>query len=374
MDISPMKLHAVPSHSKIVYGKRKIEQVQSKLKKQGETIQKNVAEVINVMPESIKPMQSAVPSDYAELKKKANDFDILVSLMKEKLKISNRQKKIQILTMAPHSWSIQHTANEFQVSEYMVRQERKIAAEKGVFEMPDQKKGKNLSKNIRRRVVDFYCDDEFSRQMPGKKDTVSVKRNILVQKRLLLCNLQELYTIFKGLHQDINIGFSTFCSLRPKWCILVGRSGTHSVCVCTIHQNVELMLSAVKLDKDRNQIIDLMVCDRESKQCMIHRCANCPLEARVEVYLLQQLKSEGEELQDVASNTTEIEEERVEFQQWTTVDRSELVRQSLPVTEFVALVVEKLDNLTAHSYIAKSQAKYLKKCKNDLKENEEYPG
>eukprot|EP00112_Aurelia_sp_Birch-Aquarium-sp1_P005641 Seg1642.8 transcript_id=Seg1642.8/GoldUCD/mRNA.D3Y31 product="hypothetical protein" protein_id=Seg1642.8/GoldUCD/D3Y31 len=86
MDISPMKLHAVPSHSKIAYGKKKIEQVQSKLKEQGETIQKHVAEVINVMPESIKPMQSAVPSDYAELKKKANDFNILVSLMKEKIK------------------------------------------------------------------------------------------------------------------------------------------------------------------------------------------------------------------------------------------------------------------------------------------------
>eukprot|EP00112_Aurelia_sp_Birch-Aquarium-sp1_P026291 Seg924.10 transcript_id=Seg924.10/GoldUCD/mRNA.D3Y31 product="hypothetical protein" protein_id=Seg924.10/GoldUCD/D3Y31 len=203
----------------------------------------------------------------------------------------------------------------------MERQGRKIAAEKRVFEMSDHKEGKNLSDNIRRRVVDFYCDDEFRREMPGKKDT---------HLCCLFGNLPKIKNVF------------------------------------AYSSNVEHVLSAVKLDKDRNQIIDLMVCDRESKQCMIHCCANCPPEARVEDYLLQQLKSEGGELQDAASDTMEIEEERIEFQQWMTVDRSVLVRQSLPVTEFV----EKLSNLTAHSHIAKSQAKYLKKCKNNLKENE----
>ena len=32
--------------------------------------------------------------------------------------------------------------------------------------------------------------------------------------------------------------------------------------------------------------------------------------------------------------------------------------------------MEKLNTLTTHSYIAKAQAKYLKKCKEELKENE----
>ena len=154
MDISPMKLHAVPSHSKFAYGKRKIVQVQSKLKQQSETIQKHVAEVLNVMPESIKPTERTKPSDYVELKKKANDLDILASLMKEKLKVFNRKKKIQILTMAPRSWSILQTANEFDVSEYMVRQARKIAAEKGIFELPDQKLDKD-----RNQIIDLMvCD------------------------------------------------------------------------------------------------------------------------------------------------------------------------------------------------------------------------
>ena len=67
------------------------------------------------------------------------------------------------------------------------------------------------------------------------------------QKRLLLCNLKEAYHHFKSLHPDIRVGFSTFATLRPKECILAGASGTHSVCVCTLHQNTKLMFIGSKL-------------------------------------------------------------------------------------------------------------------------------
>ena len=43
----------------------------------------------------------------------------------------------------------------------------------------------------------------------------------------------------------MKIGLSKFAELRPKECVLAGASGTHNVCVCTIHQNVKLMLSAI---------------------------------------------------------------------------------------------------------------------------------
>ena len=56
----------------------------------------------------------------------------------------------------------------------MVRQARKLAAEKGILEMPEPKKGKVLSKERKRYFVDFYCDDEYSRIMAGKKDFVSI--------------------------------------------------------------------------------------------------------------------------------------------------------------------------------------------------------
>ena len=55
--------------------------------------------------------------------------------------------------------------------------------------------------------------------MPEKKDYGSVSKGV---HNLKLCNLQELYTDFKEKHPNVNIEFSKFCALRPKWCVLVG--------------------------------------------------------------------------------------------------------------------------------------------------------
>ena len=52
-------------------------------------------------------------------------------------------------------------------------------------------------------------------------------------KRLLLCNLKELYEQFKTLNPGVKVGFSTCAMLRPRECVLAGSSGTHSVCVFT---------------------------------------------------------------------------------------------------------------------------------------------
>ena len=41
----------------------------------------------------------------------------------------------------------------------------------------------------------------------------------------------------------------------------------------------------------------------------------------------------------------------------------------LPGEDFICLLVEKFNTFTTHSYIPKAQAKYLKKRKEELKEN-----
>ena len=60
-----------------------------------------------------------------------------------------------------------------------------------------------------------------------------------------LCNLQELYSAFKEQHPNVNIRLSKFYALRPKWCALAGSQMTHSVCGCSTHQNVALLVDAV---------------------------------------------------------------------------------------------------------------------------------
>ncbi|KAJ8935241.1 hypothetical protein NQ314_012916 [Rhamnusium bicolor] len=110
-----------------------------------------------------------------------------------------------------------------------------------------------LNLDIKKLVIDFYENEENSKQLAGMKDFKSVKNcdgdRIRVQKKLILCNLKELYQNFKTQYDSVPIRFSKFASLRPAHCILAGSSGTHVVCVCTIHQNVKLMLEGCNFPK-----------------------------------------------------------------------------------------------------------------------------
>ena len=96
--------------------------------------------------------------------------------------------------------------------------------------------------------ANVYEYDNFTRQAPEKKDYVSVSKGVYKQK---LCNLQELYTAFKGKHPNVNIGFSKFCALRPKQCVLAGPKMTESACFCSAHQNVVLLVDAMDWDMQR---------------------------------------------------------------------------------------------------------------------------
>ena len=192
--------------------------------------------------------------------------------------------------------------------------------------------------------------------MPGKKDYVSVGKKVHVQKRLILCNLKELYAAFKEVHSDVVIGFSKFCSLRPKWCVTVDGSGSHSVCVCVTHQNVLLMLEAVATNKTNKDMIDMIVCSKDNKQCMVHRCDNCPRTSILKRYLDQCLH-DGYNDGDVI------------FQQWENTGRSELVKRCMSIDDFVELLVKRIDALTSHSFLAKCQSKYLNKRKEELEDD-----
>ena len=108
----------------------------------------------------------------------------------------------------------------------------------GLLAKPDAKKGQPLKDDVKEKVQEIYESEEFTRLCPGKKDFVSVHMNGVKlhkqQKRLILVRMKELYLELKKLNPECKIGFSKFCELRPKWCITVNSSGTHSVYAHTI--------------------------------------------------------------------------------------------------------------------------------------------
>ena len=69
------------------------------------------------------------------------------------------------------------------------------------------------------------------------------------------------------------IGFSNFCALRPKWCVLAGSKTDRLVCVCSAHQNFALLVDALDSNLTYKDLIKKIVCNTDDNKCIMHRCA-----------------------------------------------------------------------------------------------------
>ena len=99
-----------------------------------------------------------------------------------------------------------------------------------------------------------------------------------IQDRLVLSNLKEVYHEFKERFPDQKTGLSKFADLRPKHCILAGASGTHSVCVCTIHQNLKLMMMELQLLElpTYHHCLAKIMSNPPHPRCYLGECNACP--------------------------------------------------------------------------------------------------
>ena len=137
LDISPVKVHSVVTHSKLALGKRKLKQVK-------DVITEKLVSVL--MVDQTELTEEYVQNNIAvETQSKANDLDYLVDCMKDKFKISNRRKRLQILTLVLNSWSLRKTAEVFLVSKSTIQKARLLRDEKGITEYPDLLKQQKLT-------------------------------------------------------------------------------------------------------------------------------------------------------------------------------------------------------------------------------------
>ena len=72
-------------------------------------------------------------------------------------------------------------------------------------------------------------------------------KKVQVQKYLVFATSRRHSNTFRSTFTTVNVGFSKFAELRQKHCVLSGAAGMHSVHVCTMHQNVKLMLKAIEI-------------------------------------------------------------------------------------------------------------------------------
>ncbi|KAL5503683.1 hypothetical protein EMCRGX_G010672 [Ephydatia muelleri] len=339
---------------------------QSPLKKRRSVSQSYVAnKQIQIEAALKEQLATAGFSSEAEEEECNDSAEAIVACLKDKFHQSEIcSEKVMILTIFGTSWTIRKIMSEFGCSQRMACKAVQLAKQSGILTSPNPKRGRPLPADTKALVAAFYRDDEISRPLPGKKDFVSVGKNVHVQKRLLLCNLKEAYQQFMSKHNGVKIGFSTFADLRPKECVLAGSSGTHSVCVCTIHQNVKLMMVGSRmedLDGDLelthySQALSLIRCNPFHPNCALGSCTSCPGPEMLRECLLQYFDDKAVD--------------DIQYNQWTSTDRSMLETVIQQVEEFVDTFMEKLEILSRHEFIAKEQSRYLNEKKEALQPGE----
>lgn len=307
-------------------------------------------------------IRKVVIADGHDMLPSETDEGEMLAQLKEKFRsATEKSDMVQILTVLPKSWSIKRVQNEFGAPDYMVRKAKALVKEKGIMSTPNPKPGKTLASSVIDLVASFYQTDEVSRMMPGKKDFVSVRidgQSVHMQKRLILSNLKETYQLFKDKFPDEKIGFSKFAELRPRHCVLAGGSGTHSVCVCTIHQNVKLMIIGANIPElmSYQHCLAQIICNPPLPDCYLGSCGYCP-----GIVKLTEL---------LESTMNEHLIDSIVFKQWVSVDRSTLETISKPVDEFIDVLCDKVQLLLPHSFIASQQALFFNECKASLKQDE----
>lgn len=306
------------------------------------------------------------------VQQKAEDFDEIMNQWQQKFTnpSTTRSEKVQLLTILPQSWSHKKIISVSKVRKETIRLAKNLYQENGILAKPSVKRGKPLDLATRDLVIDFYLDRENSRELPGMKDYVSVKlptgNRQRMQKRLILCNLKELYKNFCEKHETVKIGFSSFALLRPAYCILAGQSGTHTVCVCTYHHNVKLMLEGCRIAQLTSDLdspitnytdcLSLIMCPISTEKCRSGQCSLCP-----DTTHLQQV------LQD-AFDDADID--NVKYSRWLLVDRAALETLCKSTDDFIEALCTDLRVLLPHDFTAKQQAAYHRELKNDLGEGE----
>ena len=89
----------------------------------------------------------------------------------------------------------------------------------------------------------------------------------------------------------------------------------------------------------------------------MHRCESCPGSAALKKFL-------DDELSHLDMDS------EFHYCQWQTTDRVALVTLTMTFEEYKELLIDNINNLPRHSYLAKAQARYVKLKKESLGANE----
>ena len=81
------------------------------------------------------------------------------------------------------------------------------------------------------------------KDVPSSRDESNIK--VKMRKRLLLDDIDNLYSKFIDSYPNYKIWRSKFFSLRPNW-VLPVQAQSQEVCKCIYHKNIDLVCTTLK--------------------------------------------------------------------------------------------------------------------------------
>lgn len=216
----------------------------------------------------------------------------------------------------------------------------------------------NIIDDITKEAVTlFYANDSISTQAPGLRDFFILrddKGKSKIQKRYLQFTLGEVYRLFLEDNPSTKIGFSKFADLRPKHICL--RSKTpDNMCLCIYHENIRLLLESSSIfPNSTTDFIRMIVCDDNSKSCMLQTCDEC-----------KDLKLFNKLMERICNSELESE---VSYQQWIKSEEGALVRNKKEgiLNDVLHLLEQQLLYFLCHVYVKRTQSKFFTNLKTNL--------
>ncbi|KAK3102947.1 hypothetical protein FSP39_015174 [Pinctada imbricata] len=203
---------------------------------------------------------------------------------------------------------------------------------------------KRARKMYAREVQEFLERDDNSRCQPGKADS-KISENERKQTRVLTDYMGNLYEKFAAENPTVKLSKATFCRMRPNH-VLITRFISRSTCLCTKHQNMALLLRAL-------------------------RKGGVPVSANPEAY------ATGEDL--LAEELQTKLPDRIVYGQWKRVEVTEkekkksvtrIVETDMEKNEFIKMFEEQTKEFRGHVERVHKQYEEVKKLKENLPPNQ----
>lgn len=130
--------------------------------------------------------------------------------------------------------------------------------------------------SLRILIQQFYIEN--SRIRPGKREYIT-KKKIQKQSAYLNAPIRSLFEKFRSEHKSVKLSYSYFAKARPFW-IIPPKVNARDTCLCVTHENIillskSLVINNIVAQKNIYKIIDSIVCEPRTENCMLRKCSKC---------------------------------------------------------------------------------------------------